>query len=129
MTAKPFYRDRTNRCMAGAIALIALLMQALAGYLPMPAMGGLTSWQIAWTPMCLSPQGEAERGQPADRSHGTHCAVCVVMSQAGSTDTPAEVALAAHAIVADVAREAVRTIQIAGIPARAFSSRAPPFIA
>ena len=115
--------------MAGAIALIALLMQALAGYLPMPAMGGLTSWEMAWSPLCLSPQSEAERGHPADRSHGTHCVVCVVMSQAGSTDTPAEVALPIQTIVADVARGAIQTTQIAGIPARAFSSRAPPFIA
>ena len=128
MTGRHFYRDRTNRGMAGAIALIALLMQAVAGNLPMPAMGGLTSWQLAFAAMCLSPQGGTERGHPADRSHDTHCAVCAVMQQAGSTAAPAVFALPIDSVVADIAHAATPKTRIAGISGRAFLSRAPPFI-
>ena len=128
MNRQALYRNCSNRCMAGAIALIALLMQGLAGYLPMPAMGGMTSWDAAWLPLCQAPQ-RGDRGSPPDPAHDPHCTACMVVQQASTTMAPAETVLSVQQIATRLARDETRDMQVSGVSARTFSSRAPPIIA
>src|SRR5688572_1254375 len=79
--------SRANRRLAAALVLVGLFMQMLAPYLPMPAMGGLTSWDLAWLPICASPQSGADHQRDAQHHLGD-CTACLVMQQAGATLAP-----------------------------------------
>lgn len=107
--------------------LLALLMQALSPYLPMPAMGGVTSWDLA---MALEPcpehQTGAEQKAPTKSPQDRHCTVCTVIQQAGSTLAAADVPLTGRLVYLRLERDETRGTQIAEPPAHAFSSRAPP---
>lgn len=120
-----FYRDPAHRGLAAALVLLALLMQAISPYLPMPAMGGMTSWDLALTPCPMHETG-SEHKAPAQPSQDSHCTVCTVMCQAGSTIAPADVILPYSLVYQRVERDKTHHFQIAGVPAHAFSSRAPP---
>lgn len=118
---------RTNRRLAAALVVLGLFMQMLAPYLPMPAMGGLTSWDLAWLPICESPQSGADR-QRDTQHHQGDCAACLVMQQAGATLAPdlpdVLVPLAAQLVVPAPWQQAALPAAIAA----AFSSRAPPLL-
>ena len=119
--------SRANRRLAAALMLIGIVMQMLAPYLPMPAMGGLTSWDLAWLPICASPQTDADHQRDAQHHFGD-CAACLVMQQAGAT-------LAPDAPVVPIARTAQAAVpalwqqaSLQAATAAAFSSRAPPLL-
>lgn len=118
---------RDNRRLAAALVLIGLFMQMLAPYLPMPAMGGLTSWDFAWLPICASPQTDADRDRDI-RHHLGDCAACLVMQQAGATMAPeippVPVRLSTQVVAPALWQQALATAPTAG----AFSSRAPPLL-
>jgi hypothetical protein len=118
---------RANRRLAAALVMLGLVMQMLAPYLPMPAMGGLTSWDLAWLPTCESPQSGADHQRDAQHHQGD-CAACLVMQQAGATLAPEM----PQVPVPFVAQAAAPTLwQQAALPAAltaAFSSRAPPLL-
>jgi hypothetical protein len=120
-----FFRQRARRGFAAAVAMLALLMQAISLYLPMPAMGGMTSWDLALSP-CPMEESGAQHKMPAPAPKDGHCTVCTVMLQAGSTLAPADAPLVCSPVPRRVEHQQIRRIQIAGLPARAFSSRAPP---
>lgn len=124
-SATASYRTRFNRCLAAAGLLIALLMQTLAPYLPMPEMGGMTSWDMALGPCPMHEAGSGHKA-PAHPPQDSHCTVCTVIGQAGSTLAPADVTLACTLAYLQVERDQADVIQVAGLPAHAFSSRAPP---
>ena len=123
----PRAAQHANCRLAAALVLIGLFMQMLAPYLPMPAMGGLTSWDLAWLPICASPQSDADADRGAQHHLGD-CAPCLVMQQAGATlapDMPAvPVPLSTQAVVPALWQQA--SLQAA--TAAAFSSRAPPLL-
>jgi hypothetical protein len=117
--------SRANRRLAAALVLIGLFMQMLAPYLPMPAMGGLTSWDLAWLPICTSPQTDADREGNAQHHLGD-CAACLVMQQAGATLAPIAPALPMPVTAQRVAPALWQQAQLPAPTAEAFSSRAPP---
>lgn len=116
---------RANRRLAAALVLIGLFMQMLAPYLPMPAMGGLTSWDVAGLPICASPQTDADREGNAQHHLG-HCAACLVMQQAGAALAPdgpvVPVPLSARAAPPALWQQT----QLQAAITASFSSRAPP---
>jgi hypothetical protein len=118
---------RTNRRLAAALVVLGLFMQMLAPYLPMPAMGGLTSWDLASLPICASSQTDAEHQRDPQHHHGD-CVACLVMQQAGATLAPGlpdvPVPLAAQLVVPAPWQQAALPAAIAA----AFSSRAPPLL-
>ena len=116
---------RANRRLAAALVVFGLFMQMLAPYLPMPAMGGLTSWDLAWLPVCASPQTDADHQRDTQHHHGD-CAACLVMQQAGGTLAPDELAVPVPS-AAPAARPALwQQAQLQAAIAAPFSSRAPP---
>lgn len=119
--------SHANRRLAAALVLIGLFMQMLAPYLPMPAMGGLTSWDLAWLPICESPQSGGDHKRDTQHYQGD-CAACLVMQQAGATLAPdlpdVPVPLAAQVVVPALWQQASLPAAIAA----AFSSRAPPLL-
>ena len=114
----------TNRRLAAALVVLGLFMQMLAPYLPMPAMGGLTSWDLAWQSICASPQSDAERQR--DTHHLGECATCLVMQQAGATLAPVAPAMPMPAVAQAVAPTLWQQARLSTAAAAAFSSRAPP---
>lgn len=118
-----FYRHREHRGLAAAIALVALLMQLLAPYLPMPAMGGLTSWEVATLDLC-APGGDRDGQLPSDGRHD--CAVCTVAQQASGTMAPADMVVAFNLAYLRLERDISSDPQISTLSAHVFSSRAPP---
>jgi len=124
-----FHRERSGRCLTAALILVALLLQGLAPYLPMPEMGGITSWDAAWLQPCPMHPADLDRKAPAKVPQDRHCTVCTVMQQAGSTLAQADVVLPVEVAFAQIAPDAPRCHRTNGLPARAFSSRAPPPIA
>lgn len=121
-----FHRKRSGRCLVAALVLAALVLQGLAPYLPMPEMGGITSWDAAWLQPCPMHPADQDGKAPAKRPQDRNCTVCTVMQQAGSTLAPAEVVLPAEIAFARIDLDATRDTQTNGLSARAFSSRAPP---
>lgn len=127
---------RSNRRLAAALILLGLLMQAVAPYLPMPAMGGRTTWDLtaaalsgdvdAWLPGCLSPRPIGNEGPIKRAPHPGDCAICLAMQQAGSGQPPE---LAAMPLPAAGSRAVSLPWQLAAhVETRGdgFSSRAPP---
>ena len=117
---------RTRRTIAAAIVLLALCLQFIAPFLPMPAMGGLTSIQMSAMPLCRD-MVPGEHGKSQDhRPHGEHCPICVVVAQAGSTLAPAPIIVPGVSLAEftepTIATDAPRLSSLAV----AFSSRAPP---
>lgn len=116
-----------NRRLAAALVVIGLFMQMLAPYLPMPAMGGLTSWDLAWLPICASPQTDADHERDAQHHLGD-CAACLVMQQAGATLAPdvptVPVPLGVRAAPPALWQQA----QLQAAMTASFSSRAPPLL-
>jgi hypothetical protein len=109
--------------------LLALLMQAIAPYLPMPALGGATSWELAAATMAAPcPEHMAGAGDkaPAKSPQGHPCAVCTVLHQAGSTLAAADVALSCNLAFLELEYDATRDTQLVEASSHAFSSRAPP---
>ena len=120
-----FHRAHAGRLTA-ALILVALLLQGLAPYLPMPEMGGITSWDAAWLQPCpMHPAGQ-DRKAPAKLPQDRHCSVCTVMQQAGSTLAPADFVPLVEVTFVRIGLDATGDTQTNGLPARAFSSRAPP---
>jgi hypothetical protein len=117
--------SRANRRLAAALVVLGLFMQMLAPYLPMPAMGGLTSWDLAWLPICASPQTDADHQRDAQHHLGD-CAACLVMQQAGATLAPVAPALPMPVTAQLVAPALWQQAQLPESTAEAFSSRAPP---
>lgn len=118
---------RANRRLAAALVLIGLFMQMLAPYLPMPAMGGLTSWEIAWLPICAAPQSDL--GGDAQHRMGRHlgdCAACLVMQQAGATLAPEVPAMPLPLLAQSVPPTLWQQARLIAQVTEAFSSRAPP---
>lgn len=126
-SARRHAASRANRRLAAALVVLGLFMQMVAPYLPMPAMGGLTSWDLAWLPICESPQSGAD-GQRDAQHHQGDCAACLVMQQAGATLAPSlaviPVPLATQAVAPTLWQQASLPAAIAA----AFSSRAPPLL-
>lgn len=116
---------RDNRRLAAALVLIGLFMQMLAPYLPMPAMGGLTSWDLAWLPVCASPQTDADR-QRDTQTHQANCGACLVMQQAGATLAPDVLAVPAPPAAQAAPPALWQQAQLHAAIAASFSSRAPP---
>ena len=117
-----FRRTRWLRCVAASLVLVALALQAAAGYLPMPALGGITSWQAMVQPC---PEHASGSHKAPVKQHQS-CSVCLVIHQAGSTMASADIRLAIDDIVVQVQSDGVRDGQTAALPPQAFSSRAPP---
>lgn len=117
--------SRANRRLAAALVLIGLFMQMLAPYLPMPAMGGLTSWDLAWLPICASPQSDPD-GDRDIQHHLGDCAVCLVMQQACATLAPDAPALPMPVLAQSVAPALWQQAFGAASATEGFSSRAPP---
>mgnify|MGYP000856865909 FL=1 len=125
-----------NRRIAAAVVLLGLLLQALSPYLPMPAMGGGTSWDVAvsggvaWLPTCLSPRDDADAGRSSSGSpHPGDCAVCLVMQQAGATLAPASFEMPVPVAFLRAAPAPWQQVPGGSPPADGFSSRAPPHFA
>ena len=116
---------RANRRLAAALVLIGLFMQMLAPYLPMPAMGGLTSWDLAGLPICASPQSDADADRDASHRLGD-CAACLVIQQAGATLAPDMPAIPAPLSTQAVMPALRQQAQLPTAIAASFSSRAPP---
>jgi hypothetical protein len=122
-----------NRRLAAALVLIGLFMQAIAPYLPMPVMGGRTSWDLAvaalesgdpaWLPSCLSPR-DAGGGAP----HLGDCPVCLVVQQASTTLAPDALALPMPVAVLRARPALWQQAQRAAPVPQGFSSRAPPLL-
>lgn len=124
-----FYRSREHRGLAAAVALIALVMQMAAPYLPMPAMGGMTSWDMAALELCSPSAGGADGKAPAHAPAQHDCAVCAVVQQAGGTMAPADFVLPFSLAYLQLDREIPGDPQTSGLSARVFASRAPPLSA
>lgn len=116
---------RANRRLAAALVMLGLVMQMVAPYLPMPAMGGLTSWDLAWLPICESPQSGADR-QRDSQHHQGDCAACLVMQQAGATLAPETLAVPVPLGIQGVAPTLWQQASLPAATAASFSSRAPP---
>jgi hypothetical protein len=119
--------SRANRRLAAALVLIGLFLQMLAPYLPMPAMGGLTSWDLAWLPVCASPQTDADR-EGNSQHHSGDCAACLVMQQAGATLAPDILAVPVPLSIEAAPPAPWQQAQLHAAIAASFSSRAPPLI-
>lgn len=120
---------RARRGIAAAIVLLALCLQFIAPFLPMPAMGGLTSIQISAMPLCLD-MAAGEHGKSQDhRSDGKHCPICVVVAQAGSTLAPTPIVVPGVSLAEYAERPVEADAPRLSSPAVAFSSRAPPHVA
>jgi hypothetical protein len=117
---------RTRRGMAAAIVLLALFMQLIAPYLPMPAMGGLTSVQLSAMPICHGLQHDEDGQTQKHRPRGEHCPICVVVAQAGSTLAPAPIVVATSQLAACIENVAAPQAQPLSTRSSLFSSRAPP---
>ena len=102
--------------------LVALALQAAASHLPMPALGGMTSWQAMAQPC---PEHVSGSHKAPAKQHQS-CSVCLVMHQASSTLASADIRLAIDDLVVQVQAIGVRDDQTAALPPHAFSSRAPP---
>ncbi len=118
---------RANRRIAAALVVLGLFMQMLAPHLPMPAMGGLTSWDLAWLPICASPQTDADHQRDAQHHQGD-CAACLVMQQAGATLAPDVPVVPIPIVVPAVAPTLWQQASLPAAIAAAFSSRAPPLL-
>jgi hypothetical protein len=123
-----FYGYRMHRGLAAAIALLALFMQLVASHLPMAAMGGMTSWDMAALELCAPSGFDPDDKVPA-HGHQHDCAVCSVMQQAGGTLAPAQAALSQDLAYQPLKRHIANDPQIADFSAHVFSSRAPPLSA
>lgn len=119
-----FYSSREHRGLAAAVALIALVMQMAAPYLAMPAMGGMTSWDMAALELCAPSSGDGKTPAHAPAQHD--CAVCAVVQQAGGAIGPADVVLPFSLAYLRLDREIARDPQTSDLSAHVFSSRAPP---
>ncbi len=128
-----------NRRIAAAVVLLGLVLQALAPYLPMSAMGGRTSWEVnglarsgdavVWPPTCLSPRnGDADGSRPGG-PHPGDCAICLVVQQAGATLAPASFDFSVPVAFLRGAPAPWQQAPGRSPPADGFSSRAPPHIA
>jgi hypothetical protein len=127
---------RSNRRLAAALILLGLLMQAVAPYLPMPAMGSRTAWDLtaaalsgdndAWLPGCLSPRPIGTEGPIKRAPHPGDCAACLVMQQAGSTQPPELPAVPLPAIASRAASSLWQQAAHVAPRGDGFSSRAPP---
>lgn len=124
-----FYSSREHRGLAAAVALIALVMQMAAPYLPMPAMGGMTSWDMAALEFCAPSAGGIDGKAPAHGPVQHDCAVCAVMQQAGGAMAPADVLLPCSLAYLRLDREVASDPQTSDHSAHVFSSRAPPLSA
>lgn len=131
------YMTHANRRIAAAVVLLGLFLQALSPYLPMPTMGGGTSWDmdgatiaggaVAWLPTCLSPRDDADDDKsPSGLRHSGDCAVCLVMQQAGATLAPASFDLSVPVAFLRAAPAPWQQALRAAPSADGFSSRAPP---
>lgn len=132
-----------RRHFAALLVLLGLVIQAMAPYLPMPATGGRTSWDLlgaalaqgepagepAWLPICLSPRSGDQDGSKNPAPHPGDCAVCLVMQQAGATLAPDVPALALPAVVPRAMPALWQQAQRSTPIAEGFSSRAPPRLA
>lgn len=135
----PRHMAHANRRLAAAVLMLGLLLQALAPYLPMPAMGGGTSWDMtdvafsgaaAWLPTCLSPRADGDDGVPTPgAAHPGDCAVCLVMQQAGATLAPAAFDLSVPGIFQRAESSPRQQLPHAAPSGEGFSSRAPPRLA
>lgn len=123
-------RARTDRSLAVALIALGLVLQALAPYLPMPAMDrqgvGGTAGFIAGLPICLSGATPSEGKPSPSAPHPGDCAACLVMAQAGATLVPALAEFAPPSLDGREAGAAARSLPARAAPAGAFSSRAPP---
>lgn len=120
-----------NRRLAVLLALLGLLMQGVAPYLPMPAMDGGAAEPriagfIAGLPICLSARPVADGNRAPSAPHPGDCAACLVMAQAGATLVPALAEFAPPSLDGREAGAAARSLPARAAPAGAFSSRAPP---
>ncbi|HNB25436.1 MAG TPA: hypothetical protein PLR41_00625 [Alphaproteobacteria bacterium] len=129
-----------NRRIAAAVLMLGLFLQALSPYLPMPAMGGGTSWDmtgaalsgtaVAWLPICLSPRDDGDAGAPTPGApHPGDCAVCLVMQQAGATLAPAAFDLPVPHVSLRAEATPRQQLPRAAPSDEGFSSRAPPRLA
>jgi hypothetical protein len=116
---------QANRRLAAALVVLGLFMQMVAPYLPMPAMGGLTSWDLAWLPICESPQSGADHQRDAQHHQGD-CAACLVMQQAGATLAPDLPDVPAPFVAQAAAPSLWQQASLPAATAASFSSRAPP---
>ena len=107
--------------------LLALLMQAISPYLPMPAMGGMTSWELA-AARCPMHETGAGHKEPGKAPHDGPCSVCSVMQQASSTLASVEIALSCCLVSLPVDFDETLDTQTTWLAADVFSSRAPPYI-
>jgi hypothetical protein len=109
--------------------LLALLMQAIAPYLPMPALGGATSWELAasaFAAPCPEHMAGAGDKAPAKGPQNHPCTVCTVIHQASSTLAAADVAPSCSPAFLELEYDETRDAQFASLSSHAFSSRAPP---
>lgn len=123
------YRDRAHRGLAAAVMLLALLMQAISPYLPMPARGGATSWELAaatFAAPCPEHMAGTGQGVPAKSSQDHLCTVCTVIHQAGSTLAAADAVLSCSLAYLELEYDESCDTQFADFSSHAFSSRAPP---
>jgi hypothetical protein len=124
-----FYRYREHRGFAAAIALIALVMQLVAPHVPMPAMGGMTSWDMAGLELCAPSGMDGDGKIPAHSPTHRDCAVCTVLQQAGGTMVPADAAPPYILAYLRIERDIASDPQTSDLSAHVFSSRAPPLSA
>ncbi len=121
----------SNRRLAVVLVLLGLVMQGVAPYLPMPAMGGSASeTAFAWVPRCLAAQAGAEdAGSNPGGPHPGDCAACLVMQQAAASLAPSSAVLPLSIAAAQAASPLLQPAQRAAPSRDGFSSRAPPRLA
>lgn len=130
---------RSNRRLAAALILLGLLMQAAAPYVPMPAMGGRTAWDLTaaamsgdsdnWLPICLSSRPVGDKDPIKGVPHPGDCAVCLAMQQAGSGQPPELPAMPQPAVASRATVLPWQQVLNAELRSDGFSSRAPPVMA
>jgi hypothetical protein len=126
-TTDPRRIARSNRRIAAALVLLGLLMQAVAPYLPMPAMGGFTSWELMAQAICADGQPGADHRD--DQTHHGDCAACLVMQQASATLAPDAIEIPLPVATLSGQPALWQQAQLSAPLAEGFSSRAPPHAA
>jgi hypothetical protein len=114
-----------RRGIAAAIVLLAVLLQFMAPHLPMPAMGGLTSVQLAFMSICRT-SGHEDGDTQKHHSNHESCPICVVVAQAGTTLAPATIVVPTVEFATYVEHPASADAPRLSASASVFSSRAPP---
>lgn len=120
---------RTRRRVAAVSGLLALFMLLISPHLPMPAMGGMNSWEMAALDPCPPSHSQHDTQLPVQDPPHNSCAVCAVVLQAAFTMAPVEMALVYSPVYLRLDLQIAAAAQTSRLAPRAFSSRAPPPIA